>query len=120
MTPRRLDLKRDDRLRIEWPDGEGSISVTDLRRLCPCAACKMAREGKDPHQLFGPATGAAKPAKRSLKLGVIPAALAAGPRVAVERAEAVGNYALRLHFTDGHQSGIYSWAYLRELAPPAE
>lgn len=27
----------------------------------------------------------------------------------------VGNYALQLVFSDGHDSGIYSWVYLREL-----
>jgi DUF971 family protein len=27
----------------------------------------------------------------------------------------VGNYAVRLHFNDGHQSGLFSWAYLYEL-----
>lgn len=29
--------------------------------------------------------------------------------------EAVGNYALKLVFDDGHESGIYSWDYLLEL-----
>ena len=28
---------------------------------------------------------------------------------------AVGNYALQISFDDGHNSGIYSWDYLREL-----
>ena len=27
----------------------------------------------------------------------------------------VGNYALRLLFSDGHSTGIYSWSYLRNL-----
>lgn len=36
--------------------------------------------------------------------------------VGIERMELVGNYAVRLIFDDGHDSGIYSWAYLRELA----
>ncbi|WP_025732434.1 gamma-butyrobetaine hydroxylase-like domain-containing protein [Carnimonas nigrificans] len=30
--------------------------------------------------------------------------------------EPVGNYALKLFFDDGHNSGIYSWAFLFELA----
>ena len=30
--------------------------------------------------------------------------------------EAVGNYGLKLHFDDGHNTGIYTWEYLRELA----
>jgi len=29
---------------------------------------------------------------------------------------ATGNYAIKLVFSDGHDSGIYSYAYLRELA----
>ena len=29
--------------------------------------------------------------------------------------EAVGNYAIKLTFDDGHDSGIYSWLYLLEL-----
>jgi len=36
-------------------------------------------------------------------------------RVLVTGAEPVGRYAVRLVFDDGHDSGIYSWAYLRAL-----
>ena len=28
---------------------------------------------------------------------------------------AAGNYALTLHFSDGHDTGIYTWQYLHEL-----
>lgn len=35
--------------------------------------------------------------------------------VAITNIEPVGNYALQLVFDDGHNSGIYSWEYLREL-----
>ena len=35
--------------------------------------------------------------------------------VSITSIEAVGNYALQLHFSDGHNSGIYSWQYLHEL-----
>ena len=31
--------------------------------------------------------------------------------------EFVGNYAIRINFNDGHNTGIYSWAYLREIEP---
>ncbi len=34
---------------------------------------------------------------------------------AITAVEPVGNYALRLRFDDGHDTGIYSWAYLRDL-----
>jgi len=36
-------------------------------------------------------------------------------RVDVTTAEPVGRYAVRLQFDDGHNSGIYSWDYLRVL-----
>ena len=35
--------------------------------------------------------------------------------VAIERIEAVGTYALRLVFSDGHDSGLYSWDLLHNL-----
>ena len=36
--------------------------------------------------------------------------------VGVTRAEPVGRYAVRIVFDDGHDSGLFTWAYLRELA----
>jgi DUF971 family protein len=35
--------------------------------------------------------------------------------VKIDNIDAVGNYAVRLHFDDDHNTGIYSWEYLREL-----
>ena len=35
--------------------------------------------------------------------------------VEIERIEPVGTYALRLVFSDGHDSGLYSWDYLYDL-----
>ena len=52
----------------------------------------------------------------------------AGPRppqppvpddIQVEKAEPVGRYAVRIHFSDGHSSGIYTWKLLRELGEAA-
>ena len=40
----------------------------------------------------------------------------AGKRgVAITAVEPVGNYAVRLLFDDGHDTGLYSWTYLHEL-----
>ncbi len=45
-----------------------------------------------------------------------PGTLQTGKRdVLVTGADMVGNYALKLTFDDGHDSGLFSWAYLREL-----
>lgn len=35
--------------------------------------------------------------------------------VAISGIEAVGNYAVRLIFSDGHSTGIYTWDYLAKL-----
>ncbi len=36
--------------------------------------------------------------------------------VSILAVEGVGNYALKIVFSDGHDSGLYDWAYLHELA----
>ena len=36
-------------------------------------------------------------------------------RVKISSLETVGNYAIKLAFDDGHDTGIYSWTYLKEL-----
>ena len=36
-------------------------------------------------------------------------------QVGVKAVEPVGQYAVRLIFDDGHDTGLYTWAYLREL-----
>ena len=33
----------------------------------------------------------------------------------VTKADPVGRYAVRIYFSDGHSSGLFTWAYLREL-----
>ncbi len=35
--------------------------------------------------------------------------------VAITAIEPIGHYAVRLVFDDGHNTGLYSWTYLREL-----
>ncbi|MDQ7013027.1 MAG: DUF971 domain-containing protein [Planctomycetota bacterium] len=101
-TPTHLDLKKDRGLTIEWGDGTTSFySITYLRRMSPSADMKMLRDEieKNPLTIVNPrgeATG--------------------GPVVAAG-AEMVGNYAIRIDFSDGHGTGIYSWAYLRQIDP---
>jgi hypothetical protein len=68
----------------------------------------MIREGRDPHDL-SPA-----PAKKPL-LTILPGNYA--HPLTVVKAELVGNYALRIDWSDDHGSGIYSFEYLREIAP---
>jgi DUF971 family protein len=35
--------------------------------------------------------------------------------VLITKADPVGNYAVRLHFNDGHDTGLFTWGYLAEL-----
>tara|TARA_B100002052_G_C15438710_1_gene400277 strand:- start:26 stop:409 length:384 start_codon:yes stop_codon:yes gene_type:complete len=50
-----------------------------------------------------------------------PMQLVTGKRdVGVDKIEPVGNYAIQLHFDDGHNTGIFSWAGLRELGDAYE
>jgi len=41
-------------------------------------------------------------------------------QVKIVNLESVGNYAIKLSFSDGHDTGIYSWTYLAELATDQE
>jgi len=38
----------------------------------------------------------------------------------IKQIEAVGNYAIRLTFDDGHDTGLYAWEFLRDLGEHAE
>ena len=49
--------------------------------------------------------------------GLIEPQLVGGKRaVTIKRIEPVGRYAVRLHFSDGHDTGLYAWDTLREMA----
>jgi DUF971 family protein len=99
-VPTRIDLKKDRGLTIEWADGSTSYyAIAYLRRMSPSADMRELREemAKNP-------------------LTILPSGLAGGPLTATS-AELVGNYALRIHFSDGHSTGIYTWSYLREIDP---
>ena len=41
-------------------------------------------------------------------------------QVGIARLEPVGNYAVRVVFDDGHDTGLFTWAYLRELGENKE
>ena len=40
--------------------------------------------------------------------------------VGIKEIEPVGNYAIRLIFDDGHDSGLYAWEFLRDLGTNSE
>lgn len=102
--PIHLDLKKDRGLAVQWADGTSNYySIAYLRKMSPSADAKELR---------------AEMARNPLT--VLPSSVAnrggGGPITAVD-AEFVGNYAIRIRFSDGHDTGIYSWRYLKEIAP---
>lgn len=87
-------LEEDGKLKIVWADGsETSFPFDFLRNRCPCALCVDEWSGKRKHLIlllpsnFRPLT-----------------------------VEPVGNYAIQIGWSDNHNSGIYSFRGLKELA----
>jgi DUF971 family protein len=83
---------------IVWSDGHRTLHGYDaLRRECPCATCRTERES----------------AERASGLRVLPAD--APVRAVLSDVQWVGWYGFRLAWEDGHDTGIYSFEYLRAL-----
>lgn len=101
VTPIELDLKKDEGLTIVWSDGVRSYyPIAHLRRLSPSADARELRK-----QI------------RANPLTVLPAGSRSGGPLVATDAELVGNYAIKVLFSDGHKTGIYTWSYLREIDP---
>ncbi len=84
-------------LRLHWEDGKRTASTARALRLaCPCAAC------------VDEWTNA-----RTLDPASVPETLT------LREVVPVGNYALSITFSDGHATGIYPWAMLREVTERA-
>jgi DUF971 family protein len=95
-------------LDIEWKDGHGShYSFPFLRDACPCALCdeERSKAGRQPGESPKP------------KVGELPMFK---PPAKPLSAEGVGKYAIRFKWNDGHELGIYSWQFLRDICPCEE
>ena len=100
-APRHIDLKKDRGLTIEWSDGTTSYySIAYLRKMSPSAEARQLREEMARNPLV-----------------VLPSTASRGGPLVADGAELVGHYAIRVRFSDGHDTGIYSWDYLREIDP---
>lgn len=90
---------------IAWSDGHRShYPFPYLRDACPCALCDEERTK----------TGREIGAPPQTPPGQFP--MYREPAQPVEVAP-VGKYAIRFNWKDGHQHGIYSWEYLRDVCP---
>ena len=94
-TPVHIDAPHgSDKTRITWADGHEAVYPnTVLRGFCPCAHC----------QGHG---------------GTIE--FVEGGDASLRDLQQVGNYALKFVWGDGHDTGIYSFSYLRELCQQLE
>jgi len=91
-------------LRIRWQDGHESAYPFDLlRKDCPCALC---------NDLRSKASASAGPT-----LTVLSGPVTKAGEVQVDEVSPVGRYALSFAWSDGHDSGIYAFEYLRALCP---
>ena len=99
LRPNKLQLQGEDRLVIEWSDGKKrAITFSELRKSCPCATCRELR-AKPPQPTSGLQVLSMAEARPLKILGMTP----------------VGNYAYSIAFSDGHDTGIFTLEFLRQL-----
>jgi DUF971 family protein len=105
VTPKKVRVMKTEGtgVEIDWKDGHHSAwNFAWLRNACPCATCHEDRDKS------GRAVGVPKPKAESLLV------MYEAPVRPVE-VTPVGKYAVKFKWTDGHESGIYSWEYLRRV-----
>ena len=94
VEPTQIVEESDSEISINWSDdAETRYTAVQLRRACPCAGCVDEWTGK-----------------KTLQEGAIPEDLT------FKHTSIVGRYALNFHFSDGHDTGIFSFKFLRDLA----
>ena len=97
MKPTSIKKVSRNELKIVWNDGIESVyALEELRDRCPCAGCSGERVLM--HEYVPPEPDKTAPGRYDLK-GIQP----------------VGSYAIQLTWGDGHNTGIYSYEYLRSF-----
>ena len=85
-------------LAVKWSDGgEDFVPLETLRRFCPCAACLGEKD------IFGKTYRAPE---RPYGAGAF----------AVARVLPVGGYAIQIVWGDGHNTGLYTWEWIKRVA----
>lgn len=103
--PKEITISRDKReMHVRWQDGHESVYGFDLlRKECPCALCNDQR-GR-------------QAASAGLSLTVLSGPIVRAGDIQVTEVKPVGRYAINFVWSDGHDSGIYSYAFLRGACP---
>jgi DUF971 family protein len=87
-------------LTITWQDQHVSTyPLRWLRANCPCATCREERR------------------VAALETDVLTLSAGPPPSTQIAGAALVGNYAIRLQWHDGHDTGIYAFTLLRAACP---
>lgn len=99
LRPTELTITDGERLRIVWSDGSiREYSFRQLRDSCPCATCREQRrngsQNASPLQVLSPEE-------------LTP--------LRIHEMHPMGNYAYNIHFSDGHNTGIFQLSLLLEL-----
>jgi DUF971 family protein len=93
IEPLQIIEESDSEFTIKWSDdSETRYAAPRLRRACPCATCINEWTGE-----------------KILKDENI------SEDISFTHVSIVGRYALNFHFSDGHNTGIFSFKYLRDL-----
>ena len=91
--PVQIVEESESEISIKWSDNvETRYTAFELRRSCPCAGCVNEWTGE-----------------KMLDVANIP------KDISFKHTSIVGRYALNFHFSDGHDTGIFSFALLRKL-----
>jgi DUF971 family protein len=86
-------LPAEQRLLVRWADGvEGRLMLVGLRGQCMCARCVDEITGERIVDVDG-----------------------IDPEISICEMQLVGNYALKIRWSDGHDTGLYTWGHLRRL-----
>lgn len=102
--PDHIAISKSKGVKIDWKDGHCSeYSCAYLRDECPCATCTGAH-GTEPQK-----SNYAQPQNNPFQMYK--------PAVRMSSVEQVGNYAIRIVWNDGHNTGIYSYEHFRRICP---
>jgi DUF971 family protein len=91
------------------------MTPVEVRRIDQGRALSILWDDADVTTLVAAVLRAGSRAADSVRAIVDSKLLTGNDDVTIVGVEAVGNYALRLSFSDGHDRGIYPWSYLRDL-----
>ena len=105
--PEHIAISKSKGIKIDWKDGHRSeYSLAYLRDECPCATCTGAHGAEPQKSTYSKPSGELFPMYK--------------PVLKMLSIEEVGHYAIRIYWSDGHSTGIYSYERLREICPCAE